>query len=189
MKIRCFMIRTCLITLIVLTSKAEASGHFSNSHTETFIVYLNSGLSLPIGDTGDLYKLGYHFTGGVGIVLSSKSKLSPELNINFSHSQFQLTDSKNNSGAGNIFTDQSENCFSLEGRFRIQNNNRFRPFFTLGIGYTSGSAHWVGDQAFILGGGVDIATSRKGHRLLYSELRLISSTSSYILLSIGLRLG
>ncbi len=64
-----------------------------------------------------------------------------------------------------------------------------RPYFTLGIGLATGPAHWIPDQAFMLGGGVDLATNSEGARLLYGELRLISSTRSYILLSIGFRLG
>ncbi|MCH8028069.1 MAG: hypothetical protein IID63_08105 [candidate division Zixibacteria bacterium] len=184
-----FNLRTCAIILIVIALAPVVSGQSYNRHDESFLLYISAGPSLPTGSSGDSIELGFHVAVGFGVVLSSGSQLSPELNLRYIYSRLALTELKSQWSADNLIKHLEQSYFGLEMRFRIQNQRRLRPYFTLGVGLTAEPRNIFPDQAFILGGGIDLATNGDGFRLLYGELRLISSTRSYMLLSIGFRLG
>jgi hypothetical protein len=177
-----------LVALVIL-SGSSVRGQSYDWHRESFLVYFRGGLTLPTGEETENLNIGLHGGLGIGIVLASGQTVSPELTLGVIFSRVSREKTYHPTVLDVERTGQGETYFGLELRFRYQNGRRLRPFVTLGGGWSSGNEDWIGDGALAIGGGADLATTSVGHRLLFGELRLIQSSPSLILLSLGLRFG
>src|SRR5210317_439260 len=124
MKKRISPIIACSLTLVLMILAPTVSGQSYGWHTETFLVYFNLGVAVPTGQLADSCISGVHFGGGLGIVLSSESELSPELNVRYSYSRFGLKDTgagpqPTNYQASTIVAHRGEGYLGLECRFRF----------------------------------------------------------------------
>jgi len=186
----CMLIATIMITgLVAGSTEAQSSTRpYDNYYHRIILAHVSGGGVLPISeDAGDEHDPGFDIGLGIGFLLSSGHRISPELGfrVNF----YRLPRS---TSTDRYAVNESDNEYSymIEGRFSYLTRSRIRPYGVAGVGlYDSAEEGSKSKFAASLGGGLDWAFDPKESVLVYGELRFVAGPRYMLRFDLGVRIG
>ena len=178
---RKLLLLTALALAAGLGSPASVKSQYTEYYRRALLVYVSGGPVLPLAeDQYDEHDIGLHLDLGMGFVLASGGRISPELGVRYSFHHLPRSQPTNRFV---LNESDNENSIGLEGRFRIVSASRWRPFFTVATGL------YDVNLMTAVGGGIDLTFDPEEQLIAFAELRFVKASRNMIRLDVGIRIG
>lgn len=186
----CVFIGVIVVAVLVAQSADAQSSTwpYNNYYHRILLVHVSGGVAVPIGeDTGDEHDPGFDIGLGIGFLLSTGHRISPEVGFRFNFYRLPVSVPTDRYA---VNESDNEYSYTIEGRFRYLTHSRIRPFGVGGVGlYDSAAEGSKSKFTATLGGGVDWAFDPKESVLLYGEFRLVTGPRNMLRFDLGVRIG